>query len=223
MGSRILSYDWSAHPLGNPAEWSMAMRTTVATALTCPFPIALMLRDELRMIYNDGYIPMLGDRHPAALGSAVADVWWDAWDVIHPLLDDVMTAGRATKSDDLKLMLVTDGRRWERYFTFTYSPIVEAGGAIKGVFCAVLETTEQVLSERRLRTLSTLAAALMGAQSAENALDIAIDVCAHNPADLPFAAVYASDEADNRARLRGATLGANAGMPELLATFTDRG
>jgi len=223
MGSRILSYDWSAHPLGVPADWSAAMRTTVATALASRFPTVLMLRDDLRMIYNDGYIPILGDRHPAALGSAGADVWWDIWDDIRPLLDGVVTTGKATWSDDLKLMPVTDGRRWERYFTFTYSPIIGSGGAIKGVHCAVSETTEQVLSQRRLRTLSTLAAALMGAQSVETALDSVIDVCAHNPADLPFAAVYASNEEDSRARLRGATPGANAGMPELLASFTDLG
>ena len=223
MGSRILSYDWPAHPLGDPAEWSAAVRTTVATALACRFPTVLWLGDQLRLIYNDGYIPMLGDKHPAALGSAGADVWWDIWDVICPLLDGVVTTGKATWSDDLKLMLVNDGRRRERYFTFTYSPIIGAGGAIEGVFCAVAETTEQVLSERRLRTLSTLAAALMDAQSVETALDTAIDVCAHHPADLPFAAVYASDEADSRVRLRGATPGATAVMPQLLASFTDRG
>jgi signal transduction histidine kinase/CheY-like chemotaxis protein len=223
MGGRILSYDWPANPLGDPAEWSAAVRTTVATALACRFPTVLWLGDQLRLIYNDGYIPMLGDKHPAALGSAGADVWWDIWDVIWPLLDGVVTTGKATWSDDLKLMLVNDGRRRERYFTFTYSPIIGAGGAIEGVFCAVAETTEQVLSERRLRTLSALAAALMDAQSVETALGTAIDVCAQHPADIPFAAVYASDEADRRVRLRGATPDATAVMPELLASFTDRG
>jgi signal transduction histidine kinase/FixJ family two-component response regulator len=223
MGSRILSYDWPAHPLGDPAEWSATVRTAIATTLACRFPIALLLGDELRLFYNDGYIPMLGERHPAALGSAGADVWWDAWDVICPLLDDVMTAGKATWFDDMKLMLVDDGRRRERYFTFTYSPIIGSGGAIEGVFCAVSETTEQVLSERRLRTLSTLAAAVMDAQSVETALNAAIDVCANDPADLPFAAVYASDEADSRMRLRGTTPGTTAVMPEALATFTDHG
>jgi signal transduction histidine kinase/DNA-binding response OmpR family regulator/anti-sigma regulatory factor (Ser/Thr protein kinase) len=223
MGSRILSYDWPAHPLGDLADWSPAVRTTVATALACRFPTVLWLGDQLRLIYNDGYIPMLGDKHPSALGSAGADVWWDIWDVIWPLLDGVVSTGKATWSDDLKLMLVNDGRRRERYFTFTYSPIIGAGGAIEGVFCAVAETTEQVLSERRLRTLSTLAAALMDAQSVEAALDKAIDVCANHPADLPFAAVYASDEADSRVRLRGATPGAAAVMPQLLASFAGSG
>jgi signal transduction histidine kinase/serine phosphatase RsbU (regulator of sigma subunit)/DNA-binding response OmpR family regulator len=223
MGSRVLSFDWPAHPLGDPAGWSAAVRTTAATALACRFPTVLWLGRQLRLIYNDAYIPMLGDKHPAALGSAGADVWWDIWDVIEPLLDGVVTTGQATWADDLKLMLVNDGQRRERYFTFTYSPIIGAGGVIEGVFCAVSETTERVLSERRLRTLSTLAAALMDAQSVDAALDAAIDVCARYPADLPFAAVYASDEADSAVGLRGATPGAADGLPQLLASFTDRG
>ena len=223
MGSRILSHDWSAHPLGDLAAWSTALRTTVATALASRFPTVLLLGDELRLIYNDGYIPILGDRHPAALGSACADVWWDIWDVIYPLLDGVVTTGKATWFDDMKLMLVNDGRRRERYFTFTFSPIIGRGGAIRGVYCAVSETTERVLSDRRLRTLGTLAAALMDAQSVDTALNTLIDVCARHPADLPFAAVYAGDKADSRVRLRGATPGATAAMPEALATFTDRG
>src|SRR5215469_11027706 len=181
MGNRILSYDWPAHPLGDPSEWSAAVRAAVATALSCRFPTALLLGDQLRLIYNDGYIPILGDRHPAAMGSAGADVWWDAWDVVGPLLDGVMSSGKATGFDDLKLMLLSGGRLEERYFTFTYNPVIGAEGAIEGLFCAVGETTEQVLSERRLGTLNTLAAALMDSQSVDAAMDTVIDVCAHQP------------------------------------------
>lgn len=35
-----------------------------------PVPIVLWLGEELRLIYNDAYIPVLGDKHPAALGRA---------------------------------------------------------------------------------------------------------------------------------------------------------
>jgi hypothetical protein len=62
MGGRILSYDWPAHPLGDPVNWSAAVRTTVATALACRFPTVLWLGDQLRLIYNDGYIPILSCR-----------------------------------------------------------------------------------------------------------------------------------------------------------------
>ena len=49
--------------------WPAEMRATVAVALTSRFPIVLWLgAEELFLVYNDTYIPMLGDKHPAALG-----------------------------------------------------------------------------------------------------------------------------------------------------------
>jgi hypothetical protein len=139
---------------------------TVATALACRFPTVLWLGDQLRLVYNDGYIPMLGDKHLAAL-ALPARTCGGISGTSSAASAGVVATGKATWSDDLKLMLVNDGCRRERYFTFTHSPIIGAGGAIEGVFCAVAETTERVLSERRLGTLSTLAAAVMDAQAAD--------------------------------------------------------
>lgn len=79
MGRRLAAFDWTEHALGDPAEWPAAVRATVATALASRFPMVLWLGDRLRLIYNDAYIPVLGDRHPAALGQPGARVWWDIW------------------------------------------------------------------------------------------------------------------------------------------------
>ena len=217
MGQRLTSFDWAAHPLGDPAGWSAAMRATVAAALASRFPIVLWFGPELRLIYNDAYIPVLGDKHPAALGRPGADVWWDAWDVVGPLMDSVVGSGVATWSDDLMLMLVNDGRRKERYFTFTYSPILGAAGELEGVFCAVAETTERVLGERRLRTLNALAAALLDAQSPDGVLAASTEVFAAHDADLPFAAVYLADGPLAAARPHRATPAVAGLLPRSLA------
>jgi len=67
------------------------MRTIVATALTSRFPYLLWLgRRGLFMVYNDAYIPILGNRHPAALGERSERVWWDIWDSIGPLIASVI-------------------------------------------------------------------------------------------------------------------------------------
>ena len=109
--------------------WPAEMRATVAVALTSRFPIVLWLgAEELFLVYNDTYIPMLGDKHPAALGQPGRRVWWDVWDPIGPMLAGVVATGRATWSDDLRLALVTAGQRQERYFTFSYGPVVAAAG-----------------------------------------------------------------------------------------------
>ena len=56
------------------------------------------------------------------------------------------------------LPLARTGAPEESYFTFTYSPIRDESGGVGGVFCAVVETTDKVIEERRLRLLNALAA-----------------------------------------------------------------
>jgi PAS domain-containing protein len=175
MGQRLLSFDWTGHPLGHPAQWSAAIRAQAAVALASRFPTVLWVGERLCLVYKDAYIPMLGDKHPA-LGKPGAEVWWDIWDIIEPMLEGVVQSGVATWSDDLLLVLVNDGRRQERYFTFTYSPIFGGEGPVEGIFCAVTETTERVLSERRLQALNALSAALLDIHSADAALAAVIDV-----------------------------------------------
>jgi anti-anti-sigma regulatory factor len=137
------------------------------------------------------------------------------------MLGSVLRSGIATWSDDLLLTLVNDGRRLERYFTFTYSPIVGGDGRVEGVFCAVAETTERVLGERRLQALNALAAALLDAHSSDSVLAAAVQVCAAHDADLPFAAVYLTDGPPSEARAYLVTPSAAGLLPESLAPLLD--
>ena len=48
------------------------------------------------ILYNDEYRPILGPaKHPAALGERGAKVWAEIWDVIGPMLSQVMRARRS--------------------------------------------------------------------------------------------------------------------------------
>ena len=68
MGRQFAEFDWAAHPLGSPEEWSAEVRSAVAVVLTSRFPIVLWLgTEDLFLVYNDAYIEILGDKHPAAL------------------------------------------------------------------------------------------------------------------------------------------------------------
>ena len=48
----------------------------------------------------------------------------------------------------------------ETYHTFSYSPLIGDGGEVEGLFCAVSEETDRVISERRLGALRELARGL---------------------------------------------------------------
>ena len=50
---------------------------------------------ELINLYNDGFIPLLGEKHPRAMGQRAQDCWSDAWPVVGALLAGVVTEGKA--------------------------------------------------------------------------------------------------------------------------------
>lgn len=214
MGARFAAFDWAAHPLGPPAAWPPEVRSVVAVALASRFPTVLWLGDDLRLVYNDTYIPMLSEKHPAALGRPGREVWADIWDVVGPMLDGVRTTGVATWSDDLPLVMMNDHRPRERYFTFTYSPILAGDGSVSAVFCAVDETTERVLGERRLQLLTTLGGALLDATTPGGAVHEAMAVCGGHP-DLPFVATYLVDPVTGECPLEAVT----PGLEDLMAVI----
>ena len=220
MGRRFAEYDWAAHPLGPLFQWPADIRATVAVALTSRFPIVLWLGgQDLFHVYNDGYIPMLGDKHPAALGTPAQDVWWEIWPQIGPMLGGVIKTGEATWSDDLMLALVTAGRPQERYFTFSYGPIMSGDGRVGGVFCAVNETTERVLGERRMQVLTAAGNALMETRTVDEAVQATVQACGDGHPDLPFLAIYV-DEDSGATRLRGASPQVMGLLPATLDRLT---
>jgi len=221
MGRQFAEFDWAAHPLGSPEEWSAEVRSAVAVVLTSRFPIVLWLgTEDLFLVYNDAYIEILGDKHPAALGRRGRFVWWDIWEPISPMLASVIASGEATWSNDLMLPMVTAGRRQERYFTFTYSPLVGENGEIYGIFCPSWETTERVISERRLHLLNAVASATMETRTVDDAVSAAVSVCADQP-DVPLVAAYVSGADAAETTLRGATPSVLPLLPPTLDKLTD--
>ncbi len=188
--------------------------------LTSSFPIVLWLdTEELFLIYNDAYIPILADRHPAALGQRGQYAWWDVWEPVRPMLASVIATGEATWSYDLMLPIVTGGRRRERYFTFTYSPLVSEDGTTFGLICPSFETTDRVLSQRRLQLLNDVASAVMDTNTIDDAVQAAVAACAERP-DVPFVAMYVGDPEVSDVTLRAATPSVLPLLPPTLAALT---
>ena len=141
----------TASAFGPVRDWPRSLQTVVSVCLNSRFPMVLWWGPDLRLIYNDAWRPSLGTKKHPAIGRPGREVWAEIWDPIGPMLAGVVSSGIATWSDDLMLPLITASRRQERYFTFTYSPLIGDSGEVEGVFCAVNETTDRVLGERRLK------------------------------------------------------------------------
>jgi PAS domain S-box-containing protein len=189
MHAAVHALDWSATAFGPVAQWPAELRAAAGICLDSQFQMAIAWGPQLVYLYNDAAIPIFGAKHPWALGRPVAEVWPEAWDTIGPMLLSVLATGKATRSDDLLLLLERNGFVEECYLTFSYSPIRDAGGGVGGVFVTFMETSDRVLAARRQRTLGELASAVALA-GGDNPLEQVRSALARNRADLPLVQLW---------------------------------
>src|SRR5215510_7301360 len=210
MGAAISAFDWSQTPLGPITSWSPSLRMMVRFLLANRFPLLLWWGPQYVSIYNDAYRPILGTKHPWALGQPVRTCWSEIWHVLQPLIDTPFHGGPATWMEDLALEINRHGFVEETHFTVAYSPVPDetVAGGIGGVLATVHEISAKVVGERRVAVLKDLGARASEAKTAEEAYAIAAATLAQHPKDIPFALLYLLEADGQRALLAGA-----AGVP----------
>jgi PAS domain S-box-containing protein len=207
MGELIRAKDWSKTALGPVNQWPQSLTIILRIMLNSRYAMWLGWGPDFTFFYNDAYAKMtLGPKHPWALGRSAREVWSEIWGDIGPRAESVIRSGQATWDEGLLLFLERKGFPEETYHTFSYSPIPDERGGVGGMLCVVTEDTERTISERRLRTLRELLARTSDEiGSAEDACQIAADILARNPYDLPFVVIYLLDTDGTTARLAGFT------------------
>ena len=181
--------DWSETALGPIEGWMPALRNAVDLMLQTQFPVVLFWGEDLVTIYNEAYVTLIADKHPAALGAPARDVFPEAWDAIEPMMRSVLDGEGANWVEDELVPLVRRGRLEEAYFTFSYSPLRGPDGTIEGVMDIATETTRQVVDRRRLFTLGRLREVLAGTDDAAEILQRALETLRADPADFASAAL----------------------------------
>jgi PAS domain S-box-containing protein len=123
---------------------------------------------HLIQIYNDGYLALMGSKHPAGLGQRTEDCWPEVWHMNQPLYARVWQGETITFEDQL-YPITRHGFLENAYFTLCYSPLWDDTRSIAGVVVTVFETTGRVTaalekarteealrqSEERLRAAQT--------------------------------------------------------------------
>src|SRR5438093_6281259 len=192
MGKVVRSRDWSKTPLGPIESWPQSLRTTVSLGLASNFPISLVWGPRHVQIYNDGYWPICGGKHPLSMGQDFTECWASAWPVIGNAFERAL-AGETSYLENQRMFLDRHGYLEETFFTFSFSPIRDETGGVGGLFHPVTETTTKVVGERRTRTLRDLAARTAKAQETNEVFTLAAQILADCEFDLPFVLFYLSD------------------------------
>ena len=148
MIERTRSFDWAATPLGDAARWPQSLKTLVELLLSAKQPMFIAWGRERNWLYNDAFVPILGNKHPGALGRPSMQVWDEARAELEPLFDRVF-AGEAVHMEGFTLGLDRGGVVEDAVFDFSYTPVRDDRGALSGLFGVCVETTARVVADRR--------------------------------------------------------------------------
>lgn len=160
--------DWSHSPLGNPLTWPQPLRTAVELMLGARQPVYVAWGDDLISLYNDGYLPIVGDKHPHGFGKPFRELWAEIWEDFRPIVEATM-AGSAQHFVDLPIALGARPGVPVGWFTFSYTAL-RHDGRICGFYCAATETTDAVLAKERQRFLLELSNTTRGMAGSEEIL-----------------------------------------------------
>jgi signal transduction histidine kinase len=212
MGKLVRSMDWAATPLGPIDSWPQSLRTTVSLCLASNFPISLAWGPQHIQIYNDGYWPICGGKHPESMGQDFTECWASPWPVIGAAFERALS-GETSYLENQRMFLDRNGYLEETFFTFSFSPIRDETGGVGGLFHPVTETTSKMLGERRTRALRDLAARAGKARTSEEAVTLAAQTLSECDLDIPFALFYLLGSESNNAQL----IAQSGGLPEAIA------
>jgi signal transduction histidine kinase len=217
MGEVIRRMDWSRSALGPIDDWPQSLRTTVSLCLASNFPISIAWGPKHIQIYNDGYWPICGGKHPDSMGQDFSECWASAWPAIGEAFERALL-GETSFLENQRMFLDRNGYLEETFFTFSFSPIRDESGGVGGLFHPVTETTGRMLAERRTRALRDLAARCGRARSSAEAFTLAAQTLQDFELDLPFVLLYEIGEGQRSAQLvasTGLASGTNASPAQL--------
>ena len=197
MAELVRQFGWAGSPLGPIETWSDTLLTTVNLLLASRHPMFLWWGPDLIQFYNDAYRPSIReDKHPAAIGQRGIDCWAEIWSIIGPQIDAVMGRGDSTWNTNQLVPIKRNEKLEEVFWTYSYSPVRDKDGTVQGTLVVCSETTEQVLTERRLRAVLDItrdSAALDAVSESQPLMRFAqflVEKLNLDAADMPFAALY---------------------------------
>ncbi|MGO4572774.1 sensor histidine kinase [Microvirga sp. 2TAF3] len=144
------AHRWASSPLGPPDSWPQTLRTVVALILDSNLPMFVAWGPELICLYNDSCIPLLGAKHPSAIGMPLREVWSEIWSEIDPLVCAAL-GGRGMLRENLPLQISRKTHPEQARFTFSLSPLRGEANSVSGLIGVGMETTPIVDDNVALR------------------------------------------------------------------------
>lgn len=196
------SIDWASTSLGPIENWSYDLRAMANLVMGSPHPCAMYWGDDYIAIYNEAYVLLAGEKHPALMGMSYKVAWQEIWDLgISEVFENARVSGQATMKDDDLLFMKRSGsagKLEETYFSWSIVPLVGEDGQIAGLMNPAFEKTRRKIAERRMLTLREVGEKVAAARDVKRFWTQVIKGLEYNEFDVPFVFLYSvMDEADS--------------------------
>ncbi|KAF2637356.1 hypothetical protein P280DRAFT_406875 [Massarina eburnea CBS 473.64] len=192
------SIDWESTPLGPIEYWSNDLRAMCNLIMASPHPAAMYWGDELVAIYNEAYIGLAGQKHPALMGQSYKVAWAEIWNEVKDVFTNARQTGQATMKDDDCLFMMRSGFLEETYFSWSIIPMVGEDGTVMGLYNPAFEKTRRKIAERRMLTLREVGERTATARDVKGFWEQVILALSENDMDTPFVLLYSvSDDNDS--------------------------
>ena len=120
----VCDVDWDASPLGPMAKWPAQLRQTVLLIIADPSPAVVYWGDDQTIVYNEAYVPLIGQKHPSLQGQDPKIGFAEIWDHFDKVLKHGQHTGEPVVEAGALLLLRRHGFLEETYFSWKFIPMI---------------------------------------------------------------------------------------------------
>ncbi|CAG8952891.1 hypothetical protein HYFRA_00007605, partial [Hymenoscyphus fraxineus] len=189
--------DWTASPLGPIAQWPIQLKQVVFAIERDTQPAVVFWGELMTIVYNEAYSQLIGNSHPKLQGNDPRIDCKGLWPQFEKLLVKQRMDAETVINDDALVMIDRHNFLEETYFSWKFIPLLGVDGSVSGSYVTVVETTREVLFERRSAIARSLSRELARTgTTTENIWRRIIAGLADAGRDMTSAAVYSLRSAD---------------------------
>lgn len=190
--------NWASTPLGAMEKWTPEFRQLANLCMGNPHPAALFWGSELTMLYNEAYAAeVAGNKHPSLMGTGFSGPFSELWDYTGPVFAECARTGVSVRKENDYLPIDRHNLLEETFFSWSFTPLYGGTKKILGFWNAPFETTDQVLSQRRMQSIYTIGELTAQAKTVKQYWKALLQGLENNHHDVPFALLYSVGEAED--------------------------
>ncbi|RYP03956.1 hypothetical protein DL764_004790 [Monosporascus ibericus] len=184
------SVDWASTPLGPIDFWPSQLRAMTNMVMGSPHPAALYWGRECTIVYNEAYLALIGQKHPALMGQSYKMGWSEIWPEVEHAFEGAWQSGQATMKNDDRFVINRSGFPEETYFSWSIVPLVGDDGSVVGLYNPCFENTRRKVAERRMLTLREVGEKTALARDVKGFWKQVNKGLEFNEEDVPFNLIY---------------------------------